>query len=96
MDMLQDDFLDSLRRENTTVSIFLVNGIKLVGKIQSYDRFVVWLENDLTQGIYKHAISTIVAGETLPSNRVASGADAAPRPAGIRRRAFGILTTDRR
>jgi len=96
MDTLQDDFLDTLRRENTTVSVFLVNGIRLVGKIQSFDRFVVWLESDLTQGIYKHAISTIVAGETPARNKLAAAADAPPRGAGVRRRTFGATWTERR
>ena len=96
MDMLQDDFLDTLRRENTTVSVFLVNGIRLVGKIQSFDRFVVWLESDLTQGIYKHAISTIVAGETPTRNKLAAGTDAPARAPGVRRRAFGAAWSERR
>ena len=57
---LQDPFLNALRRERIPVSIFLVNGIKLQGKIQSFDQFVILLENTVNQMVYKHAISTIV------------------------------------
>ena len=57
---LQEPFLNALRLENVPVSIFLVNGIKLQGTIQSFDRFVVLLKNSVSQMIYKHAISSIV------------------------------------
>ncbi|NRB39047.1 MAG: RNA chaperone Hfq [Pseudomonadales bacterium] len=57
---LQDNFLNVMRDERIPVSIFLVNGIKLQGNIESYDRFTVMLKNVATQAIYKHAISTIV------------------------------------
>lgn len=57
---LQDPFLNILRREKIPVSIFLVNGIKLQGQIESFDQFVVLLRNSVNQMIYKHAISTIV------------------------------------
>ena len=57
---LQDPFLNALRRERIPVSIFLVNGIKLQGKIQSFDQFVILLENTVNQMVYKHAISTVV------------------------------------
>lgn len=57
---LQDPYLNSLRKERTQVSIFLMNGIKLQGYIESFDQFVVLLKNNTSQMIYKHAISTIV------------------------------------
>ena len=57
---LQDPFLNTLRRENVPVSVYLVNGIKLQGQIESYDQYVVLLKNMVTQMVYKHAISTIV------------------------------------
>lgn len=57
---LQDPFLNSLRKEKVPVSIFLVNGIKLQGQVESFDQFVVLLKNSVSQMIYKHAISTIV------------------------------------
>ena len=57
---LQDPFLNALRRENVPVAIYLMNGIKLQGQIDSFDQFVVLLKNPVNQMIYKHAISTIV------------------------------------
>lgn len=57
---LQDPYLNTLRKERTPVSIFLMNGIKLQGQIESFDQFVVLLKNSTSQMIYKHAISTIV------------------------------------
>ena len=57
---LQDPFLNILRKERIPVSVYLVNGIKLQGQIESFDSFVVLLRNSISQMIYKHAISTIV------------------------------------
>jgi host factor-I protein len=57
---LQDPFLNALRRERVPVSIFLVNGIKLQGQVESFDQFVVLLKKNVSQMIYKHAISTVV------------------------------------
>lgn len=57
---LQDPFLNALRKEKIPVSIFLVNGIKLQGQIDSFDQFVVLLKNSVNQMVYKHAISTVV------------------------------------
>ncbi len=57
---LQDPFLNALRKERILVSIYLVNGIKLQGQIESFDQFVVLLKNQVNQMVYKHAISTIV------------------------------------
>jgi host factor-I protein len=57
---LQDPYLNALRRERIPVSIFLVNGIKLQGQIESFDQFAVLLKNTVTQMVYKHAISTVV------------------------------------
>lgn len=57
---LQDTFLDTLCREQTQVSMFLVNGIKLVGQILSFDQYVILLKNSVTEVVYKHAISTVV------------------------------------
>ena len=58
--MLQDPFLNALRKERVPVSIYLVNGIKLQGHIESFDQFVVLLKNTVSQMVYKHAISTVV------------------------------------
>ena len=57
---LQDPFLNALRKERIPVSIYLVNGIKLQGQVESFDQFVVLLKNSVSQLVYKHAISTIV------------------------------------
>ncbi|RKZ44734.1 MAG: RNA chaperone Hfq [Gammaproteobacteria bacterium] len=57
---LQDPFLNTLRKERIPVSVFLVNGIKLTGQVESFDQFVVLLKNSVSQLVYKHAISTIV------------------------------------
>lgn len=62
---LQDPFLNTLRRENIPVSIFLVNGIRLQGQVESFDQFVVLLRNSVNQMIYKHAISTIVPSRAV-------------------------------
>ena len=63
--MLQDPFLNALRKERVPVSIYLVNGIKLQGQIESFDQFVVLLKNSVNQLVYKHAISTIVPARNV-------------------------------
>ena len=67
---LQDPFLNTLRKEKVPVSIYLVNGIKLQGTVDSFDQFVVLLNNSVSQMVYKHAISTVV-----PSRAVKVAAD---------------------
>ncbi len=62
---LQDTFLNTLRKEHTPVSIFLVNGIKLQGRVDSFDQYVIMLKNTMVQMVYKHAISTIVPGKSF-------------------------------
>jgi len=62
---LQDNFLNALRKEHTPVSIFLVNGIKLQGKVDSFDQYVIMLKNTMSQMVYKHAISTIVPSKAV-------------------------------
>ena len=57
---LQIEFLDDLRREQTPVSMYLVNGIRLTGHIDSFDQFAIVIKSNATQMVYKHAISTIV------------------------------------
>ncbi|MCK5871905.1 MAG: RNA chaperone Hfq [Methylococcales bacterium] len=66
---LQDTFLNLLRKEHVPVSIFLVNGIKLQGKIDSFDQYVIMLKNTVSQMVYKHAISTIVPGKAVRMRR---------------------------
>lgn len=62
---LQDPFLNALRKEKVPVSIYLVNGIKLQGQIDSFDQFVVLLRNSINQMVYKHAISTVVPSRNI-------------------------------
>lgn len=62
---LQDPFLNALRKERVPVSVYLVNGIKLQGTIESFDQFVVLLRNQVNQMVYKHAISTVVPGRPV-------------------------------
>lgn len=63
---LQDIFLNTLKKEQTPVSIFLVNGIKLQGKIDSFDQYAIMLKSkESQQMVYKHAISTIVPGKLI-------------------------------
>lgn len=62
---LQDPFLNALRKERVPVSIYLVNGIKLQGQIDSFDQFVVLLKNSVSQMVYKHAISTVVPSRNV-------------------------------
>ncbi|ECS4478407.1 RNA chaperone Hfq [Salmonella enterica] len=69
---LQDPFLNALRRERVPVSIYLVNGIKLQGQIESFDQFVILLKNTVSQMVYKHAISTVVPSRH--SNNAGGGA----------------------
>ena len=72
---LQDPFLNALRKERIPVSIYLVNGIKLQGQVESFDQFVILLKNNVNQMVYKHAISTVV-----PSKAVSLSDDDAPAP----------------
>lgn len=62
---LQDPYLNALRRERIPVSIYLVNGIKLQGQIESFDQFVILLKNTVNQMVYKHAISTVVPARSV-------------------------------
>ena len=63
--MLQDPFLNALRKEHVPVTIYLVNGIKLQGNIDSFDQYVILLRNTVTQMVYKHAVSTIVPSRAV-------------------------------
>ena len=57
---LQSSFLNILRKEKIPISIYLVNGIQLQGKVDAFDQFVILLKNNVSQMVYKNAISTIV------------------------------------
>ena len=74
---LQDPYLNALRRERIPVSIYLVNGIKLQGQIESFDQFVILLKNTVNQMVYKHAISTVVPARSFSHNNNNGGHHAA-------------------
>ncbi|QIM64439.1 RNA chaperone Hfq [Frederiksenia canicola] len=78
---LQDPYLNALRRERIPVSIYLVNGIKLQGQIESFDQFVILLKNTVSQMVYKHAISTIVPARAISHNNNNHANQAAAAPA---------------
>ena len=66
---IQDNFLNAARRERVPVTIFLMGGVKLTGKIRSFDKYSVILEsNHQEQLIFKHAISTVVLSRPLQSS----------------------------
>jgi len=70
---IQDTFLNTVRKDKSPITIYLVSGVKLTGKIRSFDKYSVLLENNSQeQLIFKHAISTVVSG------RAAMHADARP------------------
>ena len=62
---LQDTYLNALRKERIPISIYLVNGIKLQGHIESFDQFVILLKNSVSQMVYKHAVSTVVPARNV-------------------------------
>jgi host factor-I protein len=74
---LQDPFLNALRRERVPVAIYLVNGIKLQGTVESFDQFVVLQRNQVSQMVYKHAISTVVPSRNV---RIGTGPDGIDGP----------------
>jgi host factor-I protein len=80
---IQDTFLNTVRKDKTPITIYLVSGVKLTGKIRSFDKYSVLLENNSQeQLIFKHAISTVVSGRAgthmeMPA-RLESKADGRP------------------
>ena len=70
---LQDPYLNTLRKEQIPVSIYLVNGIKLQGQIEAFDQYVVLLRNTVSQMIFKHAISTVQPSRNVDIERSESG-----------------------
>jgi len=86
---IQDTFLNTVRKDKTPITIYLVSGVKLTGKIRSFDKYSVLLENNSQeQLIFKHAISTVVsnrsvvhAGDFRPAASAQQGAAPAAAPA---------------
>ena len=73
--MLQDAFLNALCKSRETVNVYLINGIRLQGKIEAFDRFVVMVNDSVTRMVYKHAISTIAP---IKAADAPAGGDAGP------------------
>jgi host factor-I protein len=88
---IQDSFLNTARKERTNITIYLLSGVKLTGRIRSFDKYSVVLEaNGQEQLIFKHAISTVVMGRSMPhsahlahSDRASSGAGVTAAPAAV-------------
>ena len=72
---LQDPFLNVLRRDRIPVAIYLVNGIKLQGQVESFDQFVILLKNTVSQMVYKHAISTVVPSRAVNTASISEQTD---------------------
>lgn len=80
---LQDPFLNALRKERIPVAVYLVNGIKLQGNVDSFDQFVIVLRNNsVNQMVYKHAISTIVPSRQVRLHSVDSAESTETKAAG--------------
>jgi len=63
---IQDTFLNTVRKDKCQITIYLVSGVKLTGRIRSFDKYSVLLENNSQeQLIFKHAISTVVSGKPV-------------------------------
>lgn len=81
---IQDTFLNTVRKDKSPITIYLVSGVKLTGKIRSFDKYSVLLENNAQeQLIFKHAISTVVSGRApshgdRPSGPIDRGTAPAP------------------
>jgi host factor-I protein len=85
---IQDTFLNTVRKDKTPITVYLVSGVKLTGKIRSFDKYSVLLENNnQEQLIFKHAISTVVSNRAVlhgehrpvtPFNSLGPSAVAAP------------------
>jgi host factor-I protein len=78
---IQDTFLNTVRKDKTPITIYLVSGVKLTGKIRSFDKYSVLLENNAQeQLIFKHAISTVVSGRAPSHAETKTEARAEARP----------------
>lgn len=78
---IQDSFLNTARKEKSNTTIYLVSGVKLTGRIRSFDKYSVVLEtNNQEQLIFKHAISTVAMGRTSHSHSDRPTPVSAPTP----------------
>jgi host factor-I protein len=77
---IQDTFLNTVRKDKSPITIYLVSGVKLTGKIRSFDKYSVLLENNAQeQLIFKHAISTVVSGRAGSHSEGLTAAKVEPR-----------------
>jgi host factor-I protein len=80
---IQDTFLNTVRKDKSPITIYLVSGVKLTGKIRSFDKYSVLLENNSQeQLIFKHAISTVVSGRAGAHTELRSESKVDMRSAG--------------
>ncbi|PSH03108.1 MAG: RNA chaperone Hfq [Acidobacteria bacterium] len=85
---IQDSFLNTARKDKSFITIYLLSGVKLSGRIRSFDKYSVVLEtNNQEQLIFKHAISTVVMGraphvERAPVTSAPAAAPATPSAPG--------------
>jgi host factor-I protein len=78
---IQDTFLNTVRKDKSPITIYLVSGVKLTGKIRSFDKYSVLLENNSQeQLIFKHAISTVVSGRVGPHMEMPGRVEGKPEP----------------
>ena len=89
---IQDSFLNTARKEKSPITIYLLSGVKLTGRIRSFDKYSVVLEaNNQEQLIFKHAISTVVMGrvshssshDSRPATNTAAAAHHEPTPVAV-------------
>jgi host factor-I protein len=79
---IQDTFLNTVRKDKSPITIYLVSGVKLTGKIRSFDKYSVLLENNAQeQLIFKHAISTVVSGRPMGFGEIRAESRAPSAPA---------------
>ncbi len=71
---LQEPFLGFLKKEQIPVAIFLVNGIKLQGKVEDFDNDVIVLDNSVKQMVFKHAVSTVVPSRQIDASEYTTAA----------------------
>ncbi len=75
---IQEAFLNNARKDKTVLTIYLMSGVKLSGRIKSFDKYSVVLEsNNQEQLVFKHAISTVVVGKQAHTTAAAPHAQAA-------------------
>ena len=78
---IQDSFLNTARKERASITIYLLSGVKLTGRIRSFDKYSVVLEaNGQEQLIFKHAISTVVMGRVASTHNHVSHPERSAAP----------------